>query len=177
MDPDSTDHLPAPSPARLDVPAPGEFPPHARGWTLPTHSARWGTIISFPRTRGDGPGTSAKSQVEDPDVSPARAGMDPVSWRGRPIQCFPRTRGDGPFATWGTIALLTPGPVSPARAGMDRNSCRTHGNDVLRLIVRVSPARAGMDRGMEYSGLVHRGEFPPHARGWTQLRESHFHIC
>ena len=51
-----------------------KFPPHARGWT--------------PGMGDNGPGGR---------VSPARAGMGPISSKkGRENTSFPRTRGDGP---------------------------------------------------------------------------------
>ena len=112
-----------------------EFPLHARGWTLyrrlksstgDVSPARAGMDPDpeeshkvqnrFPRTRGDGPGHTQTSDIENrfpphargwtflkehvllpPSVSPARAGMDRIPcYSSALFACFPRTRGDGP---------------------------------------------------------------------------------
>ena len=99
-----------------------QFPPHARGWTCSWSGGR--------RTR---------------KVSPARAGMDRWRWcPGCARRSFPRTRGDGPgfFAGLGVDQTFPPHArgwtrvprhshpalsVSPARAGMDRQSRGSEG--------------------------------------------------
>ena len=195
------------------------FPPHARGWTCasaarppgrPVSPARAGMdrVVgglfggggSFPRTRGDGPGTrSVPSRVlrfpphargwtgrdrarrAAAGVSPARAGMDPgtrsaACCRGR----FPRTRGDGPLSD---RSAFDPGSFPPHARGW---TCKRTRRAWRRW---VSPARAGMDPGRHppppagrrfprtrgdgpYRGAVDRlpAAFPPHARGWTRFK-------
>ena len=103
--------------------------------------------------------------------------MDPANLAGacRAFR-FPRTRGDGPV----TVMPSSAGPVSPARAGMDRGrrapSMRTwfppHARGWTGLLLdvhqhaHVSPARAGMDRIPAVTSSE-ATTFPPHARGWT----------
>ena len=131
------------------------FPPHARGWTLCTFETK---------RKGN--------------VSPARAGMDPVHIRDEAQgQCFPRTRGDGPGGHaccegrhmfpphargWTPVLCLANDslPVSPARAGMDPS---TPSSDFLAWCF---PRTRG-DGPPRYPGISLTAEFPPHARGWT----------
>ena len=92
-----------------------KFPPHARGWTR---------ILA-----------AAANQMM---VSPARAGMDRrlerviITTTG-----FPRTRGDGPPAESAEVS----GVKFPPHARGWTQSCWNTVN-----LTRVSPARAGMDR-------------------------------
>ena len=132
------------------------FPPHARGWTL-RRRLRHALL----------------------EVSPARAGMDPLpSQRRTNAACFPRTRGDGPqkqmppehgngfpphargwtLLTW---SLSVARVVSPARAGMDLVSS-------MPPITWVRFPRTRGDGPASVCGLTTSLQFPPHARGWTE---------
>ena len=133
------------------------FPPQARGWTS-TNDYHPGSLI----------------------VSPAGAGMDRHA-RHRP-RCrpgFPRRRGDGPCSptasrsacsfppqargwTPSPLHLHPSGPVSPAGAGMDRDSA------AARCRCRRFPRRRG-DGPIEKVSGKRRQRFPPQARGWTRL--------
>ena len=134
------------------------FPPHARGWTRLTHG-----------------------RLRTEDVSPARAGMDPVR-NPRPglIMRFPRTRGDGPDQpdnlptalafpphargwTAGRSARPPHDEVSPARAGMDPGGARRGRRG------RRFPRTRG-DGPWWRATRATRPTFPPHARGWTRRR-------
>ena len=148
-----------------------------------------GHTVGFPRTRGDGPedyAAAGKAWAFPPhargwtpspihadcpsSVSPARAGMDPVTHSCRlSVLGFPRTRGDGP--AFRVILDVTP-PFPPHARGWTLGddsgpaACVTafppHARGwtaVLILVKRgyrdqVSPARAGMDR---YERLTSRG--------------------
>ena len=122
-----------------------------RGCTTPTTTRR-----RFPRTRGDGPVTprrTAEQRMFPPHargwtfpsashpyrerVSPARAGMDPLTLlRSAEGAGFPRTRGDGPFGRW----LMRRSRTFPPHARGWTPSPRSRLSSY-----RVSPARAGMD--------------------------------
>ena len=148
--------------------------------------------LGFPRTRGDGPGISVGCGRFAACVSPARAGMDPgagVTIRDLVDWFPPHARG------WTVVAECEDGEsrnlVSPARAGMDpRGSLQC----TYMLSDTVSPARAGMDPASTMDAMallavgfprtrgdgpatiglgrpLQEGEpFPPHARGWTDMR-------
>ena len=112
-------------------------------------------------------------------VSPAGAGMDPISGGCRLMSfSFPRRRGDGPVEklldTW-------PDPFPPQARGWT-----SHSSDECAVSL-VSPAGAGMDPngycpGQSLPGFPRRrgdgpstmersspvGAFPPQARGWTR---------
>ena len=205
-----------PSAARACIRLFGDSP-HARGWTrvmveefrglvgfparagMDPRSRRCGRPwMWIPRTRGDGPRTTAalaggatdsphargwtqppSRRTRSPTGFPARAGMDPdffvVCCRSSGI---PRTRGDGP-----------PTDSSRRRSGADSPHAR--GWTRLRRRARSSgtgfPARAGMDP-TGWSGVLGGGWIPrtrgdgpsmrprdhvvdldsPHARGWTR---------
>ena len=153
------------------------FPPHARGWT------RVGRVIAprgrsrrFPRTRGDGP--CERRQRPGREVSPARAGMDPLTV-AHPVQPsrfpphargwtlvvtlvrpwmpgFPRTRGDGPCGACCGVGLerfpRTRGDGPAHAEGRPKAGCfpRTRGDG--------PPPGTPRPRALS---------FPPHARGWT----------
>ena len=167
----------------------------------PCSRARTSPSCRFPRTRGDGPGsysvTFARTRFPPHargwtvyrahvdcvyGVSPARAGMDPVTPGPHRIRrCFPRTRGDGPQAAaqqeiaevfpphargWTFFRVFTDarGPVSPARAGMDPGATGSTG------VKRRFPRTRG--DGPSSPGIrTSRSRFPPHARGWTRYAE------
>ena len=194
------------------------LPPHARGWTGenegvhegvpasparagmdPVEYTRRGWMLSFPRTRGDGPDHRFRYSYKQPlpphargwthipiraddhqGASPARAGMDPKDGckQGDHVS-FPRTRGDGPG---GLRGYWQSARLPPHARGWTRESARRVRPD------GVSPARAGMDLRPVARRRTHgsfprtRGDgpslerlnrpldsFPPHARGWTSL--------
>ena len=152
----------------------------------------------FPRTRGDGPVSTAVT-TPAPWVSPhtrgwtlcspspsctvsgfpAHAGMDPPRpTPGRPAPRFPRTRGDGPPSRSNNARSSA---VSPHTRGW------TRWRHVTTTRRRGFPAHAGMDR-TGGAGPVGRRGFPrtrgdgpsaasalaarmrvsPHTRGWTR---------
>ena len=190
--------------------------PHTRGWTriglkvesltagFPAHAGMdpdtvFGRVISsrLPRTRGDGPVTTAAGAagsaasphtrgwtVEDARLAvralgfPAHAGMDPhAQCYHENVKRLPRTRGDGP--TCG-LSLRCSRAASPHTRGWTQ---------IGQVGVRRAlgfPAHAGMDRTRRPSRRSHRrlprtrGDGPrysryahcpapasPHTRGWT----------
>ena len=178
------------------------FPPHTRGWTL-QHQNRPIPVGVSPAHAGMDP---ARSHIRRcPGGFPAHAGMDPsTSEQADTSRSFPRTRGDGPGDSpkftleslfpphtrgWTLQHQNRPIPVgvSPAHAGMDRETARssrwspcfprTRGEGTRSLLChsgahRVSPAHAGMDRSGE-SMTSTGNSFPPHTRGWTVLQSIH----
>ena len=132
-----------------------EFPPQARGWTVPP--------VPHPALRG---------------VSPAGAGMDPwMTWTSAVTAGFPRRRGDGPLQIlpvrnrrqfppqargWTVLPALPPGrsDVSPAGAGMDPCISNSPSGD------RSFPRRRG-DGPRPLPIVSTETPFPPQARGWT----------
>ena len=152
----------------------------------------------IPRTRGDGPATSAtrpswgsdsphargwtrrRARPASADVGfPARAGMDPRLPCGRTsARGIPRTRGDGPGG--GREGRAGPADSPHARGWTRRARPARPGR-------RGFPARAGMDPGIAPPSRSRvriprtRGDGPcecsrrerpagdsPHARGWTR---------
>ena len=154
----------------------------ARAGMDPSHPAGPSSPRRFPRTRGDGPpqeGDISFSTVfpphargwtraypllfTTPQVSPARAGMDPnTALPVRPRRGFPRTRGDGPFSSRRAFFSAAFPPHARGWTPSRGRHLVLHG---------VSPARAGMDPGLPPT-FHHPSGFPPHARGWTQTRLS-----
>ena len=139
----------------------GAYPPHARGWTA-----------------GEERFTATSR------VSPARAGMDPKRVvTPLPLISIPRTRGDGPAATlslwpqsrypphargwtWYQAGGGPPGPVSPARAGMDPRSGRS-----TMTLPRIPRTRGDGPGGVAMCAVCQT--YPPHARGWTVEAQEH----
>ena len=133
----------------------GGFPPHARGWTVRS---------------------VADAQIAN--VSPARAGMDPVApFSFEFLPGFPRTRGDGPSALDARAFLRRFPPhargwtprarprapraaVSPARAGMDPSA------EGRKSAPHCFPRTRG-DGARAAGSTTRYSSFPPHARGWT----------
>ena len=192
-------------------------PPHTRGWTRhtrrclprprgsPAHAgmdpapgAARRRRGGLPRTRGDGPWTSApvatphwapphtRGWTLEGDVdraggdgSPAHAGMDPRRASGpRGWGRLPRTRGDGPEWVEGGGRL----PKAPPHT-----RGWTPATPRLDVCLDGSPAHAGMDPaatctwifrswlprtrgdGPDYRALAGIHRVaPPHTRGWTQ---------
>ena len=158
----------------------GPASPHTRGWTqrrsgvpavgigFPAHAGmdRVGLLVAgdfgrLPRTRGDGPVSSAQSLIQTEasphtrgwtrecrrvaarlDGFPAHAGMDRLLKSRRPRRCWlPRTRGDGPekISTSATVRM-----ASPHTRGWTRRRRRDVGPG------GGFPAHAGMDPAASY---------------------------
>ncbi len=111
--------------------------PRTRGWTDGGMTMQI-MVSSVPRARGDGP-AKPKTEVKEPVVFPAHAGMDRDVRRLQSVRRrVPRARGDGPLS----IPRGTkPRAVFPAHAGMDRADAMS-----ARQEIAVFPAHAGMDR-------------------------------
>ena len=193
-----------------------QAPPHTRGWTVqdrgvehrrrgsPAHAgmdpcltSQSSRVTGLPRTRGDGPRSSAirsSSTTAPPHTrgwtflqwgldldevgSPAHAGMDPpIVKRPSAADGLPRTRGDGPVPYGSRHRLRWAPPHTRGWTGS------TH-RDTAR--ARGSPAHAGMDPerlvGRCRSPWLPRTRgdgpvidvmpkystmAPPHTRGWT----------
>ena len=172
--------------------------PHTRGWTVkdspsplartgfPAHAgmdpgptAYHGPRRGLPRTRGDGPPSTAEAQTdgkasphtrgwtrgEQPMIActrgfPAHAGMDPPRPGARAVPPrLPRTRGDGPASrfTWARITT-----ASPHTRGWTRRHCGGRERN------RGFPAHAGMDPTKAYARPATRrlprtrGDGPPY---------------
>ena len=88
-------------------------------------------------------------------VFPARAGINRVPWRARPVPArLPRARGDQPAFALSSVLPLTSSP---------RARGSTHGDRLLRLPLCVFPARAGINPAGSRWGGRRRGL--PRARG------------
>src|SRR5690606_24396779 len=143
----------------------------------PTASDNWDGIRFPPHTRGST--WSAALRATPPRVSPAYAGIDPLSLLQEALHLgFPRIRGDRPGARGSPLplpefpphtrgstavyfrALGTEG-VSPAYAGIDRRAAPP-GTDRSRFprIRGDRPVAALLSRGLDV--------FPPHTRGSTR---------
>ena len=133
-------------------------------------------IARFPRTRGDGPCSSAtrrptttvsphtrgwtqgrKGSAPAHPGFPAHAGMDPKSIPAtRAPRRFPRTRGDGPAAASATAPAAATPRVSPHTRGWTRIDRR------FMWIAWGFPAHAGMDP-CSSGYFFTRSGFPAHA--------------
>ena len=101
--------------------------------------------------------------------------------RSASSSCFPRTRGDGPLPRTHTRSrvwfpphargwtprlnpVVKPGPVSPARAGMDPGRRATGSRSSSFPRTRGDGPQVVVTKGRVFP-------FPPHARGWTPCSE------
>ncbi len=156
------------SPPRAPPVIPSSVLP-ARAGMVPGGADAAGRGPGAPRSRGDGPGTTAYPDTPEV-VLPARAGMvPPARPSGSRPSSAPRSRGDGPseVAVASYIALCS--PLARGWSAADRD---------LRKRINVLPARAGMVRRRRRSSRPRpraprsRGDGPHYPGGYR-----HDHLC